>query len=201
MKRGLDKSFIAGIVKNMIDNMKRLCIMFILLAIIFGCTIPKKAITENLFKYYVDPKTSSIIHMAEKDTTYPIYINYNVSEINLESVKKLNGGSSYIMIGLASFCDSIRNFKSKNQEITNIAIEFKKAFPKHEIYDCTKTKSNCNPRSHGIHFSIQKLLIFDDFVLCIIEGSIIPMNLFSTDVIVFDKKGNIIRVFSSETMI
>lgn len=165
------------------------------LLLIVGCK-NTEIITRNLLDYYIDPKINSIISIAEKDTTIPIYINYNESEIDLQSLKKLNGGSSYRMVGLSDFCDSIQKFKFENIDVVNLFDEISKALPKHMIYDLTVEMDERNNNPKGIYFDIKKLLKFEKFSICVIDGVINDM--FSTDVIVFDKKGKIIRVFSDQ---
>ena len=91
--------------------------------------------------------------------------------------------------------------KGMKKEIKNVFKEFKRTFTKNTVLYYPKEIDETKPITEGIFISIYKLLKFDNFTICIIESTVIKMNYFSTDIIVFDNKGRIIRTFSDQFMI
>ncbi len=199
------KAYIRGLrlmggIQNMTDKMK---IYFTIVCICFsiGCRVQKDEMIDNLFRFYNNPITNSVVHIADKNSTLPIYVNFNEYEVDLQKMKKWNGGSEYRLKGLSVFCDSVEQFDHQNLEIKNVFKEFKRTFTKNTVLYYPKEIDETKPITEGIFISIYKLLKFDNFTICIIESTVIKMNYFSTDIIVFDNKGRIIRTFSDQFMI
>ena len=186
-----------GGIQNMTDKMK---IYFTIVCICFsiGCRVQKDEMIDNLFRFYNNPITNSVVHIADKYSTLPIYVNFNEYEVDLQKMKKWNGGSEYRLKGLSVFCDSVESLNHRNAEIKNVINEIKKAFPKNIVLYYPNELAETKPITEGIFISIYKLLKFDNFTICIIKSAVIKMKIYSTDIIVFDNKGKIIRTFSDQ---
>jgi hypothetical protein len=182
------------------DKIKN-CFTVICFFLSIGCRVQKDELINNLFKFYNNPSTNSVVQIADKYSTLPIYVNVNEYEVNLDKLKKWNGGSEYRLKGLSKFCDSLEHFNHRSMDVKNVFNEIKKTFPKNIVLYSPQELEKAKPIIEGITISIYKLLKFDNFSICIIRSNVIKMNLYSTDIIVFDKKGKIIRTFSDQFFI